>query len=188
MKLKQSLLILFSLFTVLLSANSHAGRQGVNGYYGLGLGVFTTKYVDPAATGAVILGVEEDGWALEAVALASVETGTDDPETDYSIRGVDIGLGYRTIEKNNRYYLMKFSKTDIDFKDKETDSVTSITTSTTTETSGNSYTIGMGFRMARDARMEINYTFHSNDDLSDPAHLLSVSYLWGGAPYHGNSF
>ncbi len=202
MKLKQSLPILFSLFIMLLSANSYAGRQGVNGYYGVGLGAASTKNADVAGTGAVIVGIEEDGWALEAIGFASVEAGTDNSNLDYSINGVDIGLGYRTIEKNNMYYFLKFSKTDIDVKYKLTNDITSTTTTSTNGTDGNSFTVGMGFRMARDARLEVNYTYYSSDSeygesagslegdkiLPDPVHMISVQYLWGGAPYHGSSF
>jgi Outer membrane protein beta-barrel domain len=186
MKLKHSLLLSASTLFIFLSANSHAGREGVNAYYGLGFGAASMKNVDPAPTGQIVLGIEEDGWALEAIGYASTEVGTDNPETDISISGTDIGLAYRSIEKNDRYYKLKFSKTDLDLEDKET--IASVTTTTTTATSGKSYTIGMGFRTSRENRVEVDYTLHNSDDLSDNVHLLSLKYLWGGAPYHGTSF
>lgn len=186
MKLKHSLLLTASSLFIFLSANSHAGREGVNSYYGLGLGAASLKGVDPAATGEVILGIEEDGWALEGIAFAGTEAATDDPETDVSISGKEIGLAFRSIEKNDRYYKFKVSKTDLDIEDKET--VAAVTTTTTAATQGKSYTIGMGFRMDRDARLEVDYTLHNNDTLPDAVHFLTVRYLWGGAPYHGTSF
>ena len=186
MKLKHSLLLTASTLFIFLSANSHAGREGVNAYYGLGLAATSIKYVDPAPTGQIIVGVEEDGWALEAIGYGSTEVGSDDPETDFSISGKDIGLAFRTIEKNERYYKFKYSITDLDLKDKET--IASVTTTTTTATSGKSYTIGMGFRTSRVNRVEVDYTYHNSDDISDAVHFISLKYLWGGAPYHGTSF
>jgi len=186
MKLKHSWLLTASTLVVFLSANSHAGREGVNAYYGLGAGAASIKNVDPAPTGQIVIGIEEDGWALEAIGFSSTEVGSDDPETDISISGTDIGLAYRTIEKNERYYKFKFSKIDLDLEAKET--IASVTTTTTTATTGNAYTIGMGFRTSRENRVEVDYTFHNNDDISDSVHFLTLKYLWGGAPYHGTSF
>jgi len=181
MKLKHSLLLTASTLFIFLSANSHAGREGVNAYYGLGLAAASLKNADPAPVGQIVLGVEEDGWALEAIGYSSTEVGTDDPATDISISGTDIGLAFRTIEKNERYYKFKFSKTELDLDEKQT-------STTTTATTGKSYTIGMGFRTSRENRVEVDYTFHNSDDLSDSVHFLSLKYLWGGAPYHGTSF
>ncbi len=186
MKLKQGLLILSSALLVMLSANSHAGRQGVNAYYGLGAGVLSTSGFDVSATGTITFGLEEDGWAVEAVGIRSMEAGTDDPQTDYSIQGVDIGLGYRTIEKNHRYYIFKYSKTDVDITLKET--IANVTTSDTLASNGKSYSFGMGFRMSRENKLEVSYTYHSNEDIDDPIHFVNVSYLWGGAPYQGGDF
>ncbi len=185
MKLKHTLLTLTSVLLVMLSTSSFAGRSGVNFYYGLGLGGVSTKFYDATATASAIIGFEEDGWMIEGVSFASVEAGTDDPETDYSIRGVDVGLGYRTLEKNKRYYTIKYSKTDLELTEKDTDPVTNITTTFTGDLDANAYSIGMGFRTQREARMEVTYSYVSVDGTSDPIHLISFSYLWGGTPYQG---
>lgn len=186
MKLKHSLLLTVSTLFIFLSANSHAGREGVNAYYGLGLGVSSLKTVDPAATGEIIIGIEEDGWALEGIAFSGTDAATDDPETDVSISGKEIGLAFRSIERNERYYKFKVSKTDLDIDNKET--IAGVTTTTTALTEGKSYTVGMGFRMNREARLEVDYTYHNNDELADAVHFVTLRYLWGGAPYHGSSF
>jgi len=182
MKLKHSLLLTASTLLIFLSANSHAGREGVNTYYGIGLAATSITDVDPAPTGQIIIGVEEDGWALEAIGYASTEVATEVSSVDVSISGTDIGLAFRTIEKNERYYKFKYSMTDLDI-----DSITTGAT-TTNITNGKSYTVGMGFRTSRVNRMEVDYTFHNSDDLSDAVHFISLKYLWGGAPYHGTSF
>jgi len=182
MKLKHSLLLTASTLLIFLSANSHAGREGVNAYYGLGLAATSITDVDPAPTGQIIIGVEEDGWALEAIGYASTEVATEVSSVDASISGTEIGLAFRTIEKNERYYKFKYSMTDLDI-----DSITTGSTTTNT-TTGKSYTIGMGFRTSRVNRVEVDYTFHNSDDLSDAVHFISLKYLWGGAPYHGTSF
>ncbi len=180
MKLKQNLLTITTIFMLALSANSQAGRQGINAYYGFGFGALSITDHDVAGTGNLMFGLEEDGWAIEAVGLASVEAGTDlIGAPDYSIRGVDVGLAYRSIEKNNSYYIFKYSKTDVD----ATYKLASF--STTYETSGNSITLGMGFRVSRENRLEVSYSYHNNDDYNDPIHLINATYLWGGAPYTG---
>ena len=186
MKLKHSLLITASTLLVLLSASSHAGRTGVNSYYGIGLGAAVLPDADAAPTGEIVLGITEDGWALEAIGFASTEVGTDISTVDTSVSGKDIGLSYRSVEKNNRYYKLKVSKTDLDIETKTTSGTATATSTTATE--GNSYTIGMGFRMDRETRLEVDYVYHNNDDLTDPVHFLMFKYLWGGAPYQGTSF
>ena len=185
MKLKHSLLLTASALFVLASANSHAGRTGVNMYYGLGLGAVSIKDTDAAANGEVILGIEEDGWALEGIAFASTEAGTTISTVDTSVSGKEIGLAYRTIEKNERHFKFKFSKTDLDIDTKVT--VGTATATTTTATQGKSYTVGMGFRMDRESRLEVDYTYHNNDVVTDPVHFLTLRYLWGGSPYQGNA-
>ena len=184
MKLKQSLLLLVSISMVLLSSNSFAGRQGINLIYGIGLGAVSPADSDVAAAGSVFFGFIEDGWSLEGTAIKSTEAGTDIPLFDYSIKATDIGIAYRTVESNNSYFKFKISETDID--------VTSINTATnadiTTETEGRTYTLGMGWRMSRENRLEVDYSYHSSDDFSDPIHMINVSYLWGGAPYLGKDF
>lgn len=185
MKIKQNLLLTATTLGLVMSASSYAGRQGVSAYYGVGLGLISPDYKtsatvngpdDATMQGAIVAGVEEDGWALEAVAFSGLEAGTNS-SVDYTMSGLDIGLAYRTIEKNSKYYKLKFSKSDVDI-----DFTQGLSTA---ETEGNTYSIGMGFRMDRQERMEINYNLFKPDEGSDTAHMINVSYLWGGAPYDG---
>lgn len=184
MKLKQTLLFTASSLLILASASSQAGRQGIDFYYGLGLGAAQPADVDASATGEIILGIEEDGWAIEGIAYNGLDAATDVANIDYSLSGTELGLAYRTIEKSNRYYKIKYSRAEMDFETINTATDASITTSG----SGNSYTVGIGFRMDREARMELDYTYHNNDDFSDPVHFVNLRYLWGGSPYQGRSF
>lgn len=184
MKLKQSLLILVSISMVLLSSYSFAGRQGINLIYGIGLGAVSPPDSDVAAAGSVFFGFIEDGWSLEGTAIKSMEAGTDFPQLDYSIKATDIGIAYRTIESNNSYYKFKISETDVDITSIDTVSNSDLTT----ETSGRTYTLGMGWRVSRENRLEVDYSYHSSSDFTDPIHLINVTYLWGGAPYLGKSF
>ena len=85
--------IQIAIFSILMMGASslYAGNQGVSGYFGLGLGASLIKdtlpSVDPAPTGGIVAGIEEDGWAVEYGAFKSTETGTDDPRLDYKISG-----------------------------------------------------------------------------------------------------
>lgn len=182
MKLKYKLLMLMSIMMLTISTSSQAGRQGVNGYYGVGLSAVGFKDVDVTAAGNILFGIEEDGWGIEAVGFASVEGGTDIDGLDYSIRGLDVGLGYRSIEKNNRYYLLKYSKSEVDLK------LLTSTSSDTIPLTGKTYSVGMGFRVSRENRIEVVYSLHSSDELDESVHFISLNYLWGGAPYSGKSF
>lgn len=186
MKLKQSLSLLSTVLLAAASADSLAGKQGVSSYYGAGLGLANTKGADTTPSGHLMFGFEEDGWFFEGVAFSTVDAGTDIPTLDYTVSGTDIGLGYRSIEKNGTYYLIKYSSTSVDFKLKETRVLGDAEDdSGKLDESGNTYTLGVGFRAGRDERMEVRYSFNNIDNLSDPIHLLSFSYLWGGAMAQG---
>jgi len=180
MKFKQSLLLIITTFVLLVSANSHAGRQGINFYYGLGLGISQTEFVDIMPTADVVFGFEEDGWALEGIAFGSLEVGTDDNSVDTSIVGSHIGIAYRTIETNNSWFKFKVSSTKIDFDDSDT--------SIDYKTKGNSYTIGYGIRMNREARLELDYSYYDSSDLSESLHMIIARYFWGGSEYQGKAF
>jgi len=180
MKFKQNSLLIITTFLVFMSANSQAGRQGINFYYGLGLGVFDIPFTDIGAMGDIMVGIEEDGWALEAIGYASAETGGDDPTVDTSISGTQIGLAYRTIEENGTWYKFKVSSTDMTFDDSDT--------AVDEESSGNTYSIGWGIRMNREARLEIEYSYYDSSDLIDPVHLATVRYFWGGSDYQGKAY
>jgi len=188
MKFKQPLLSIITTFALLLSANSQAGRQGINFYYGLGLGLSKVKAVDMMPTADIVFGFEEDGWALEAIAFGSLEAGTDDSSVDTSISGTHIGIAYRTIEKDNSWFKIKVSSTKLDFSDSDG--------SKDFKTDGTSYTIGYGIRMQHDARLEIDYSYYNGKEkkdpsqnngltLKDPVHMIDARYFWGGAPYNG---
>jgi len=180
MKFKQNTLLIITTFLVFMSANSQAGRQGISFYYGLGLGVVAPADSDIGGTGNIMFGIEEDGWALEAIGYGSIEAGTDNPAIDYSVSGSHIGLAYRTIEENGTWYKFKASGTDMNFD--------LSSTAVETETSGISYTIGWGIRMNREARLEIDYTYYDSDDLTDPVHMATFRYFWGGSDYQGRAY
>lgn len=184
MKLKQYLLITASTLMLVMSASSQAGRQGISYYYGLGLGAAAPANADVSATGEILLGIEEDGWAFEGIAYSGIDAGTDATSIDYNVSGTELGLAYRTIEKNDRYFKIKFSRADLDLETINTTTDASFTTAT----SGNSYTLGIGFRMDREERLELDYTYNNNDDLDDPIHFINLRYIWGGSAYQGRSF
>jgi len=180
MKFKQNSLLIITTFLVFMSANSQAGRQGISFYYGLGLGIVAPADSDIGGTGDIMFGVEEDGWALEAIGYGSIEAGTDNPAVDYSVSGTHIGLAYRTIEENGSWYKFKVSGSEMNF-DLTNSAVES-------ETTGTSFTIGWGLRMNREARLEIDYTYYDSDDLVDPVHMATFRYFWGGSDYQGKAF
>ena len=180
MKFKQNLLLIITTFLMMVSVESQAGRQGISFYYGLGLGIVAPTDLDIAPTGDVMFGIEEDGWALEFIGYGSIEAGTNNTAVDYSVSGSHIGLAYRTIESNGQWYKFKVSGTDMDFDFSNT--------TVEAETTGNSYTIGWGMRMKREARLEIDYSYYKSDDLNDPVHMATIRYFWGGSEYTGNSF
>ncbi len=180
MKFKQNLLLATAAIALLVSANSHAGRQGINFYYGAGTGIGFLKTIDPLPTGEIMFGVEEDGWALEAIGFSSIEMGTDDSAVNASINGSHLGIAYRTIERHRMWFKIKVSNTrlKIDYTD----------ISDSGSSSGTGYAIGIGMRMSREARLEIDYNFYDNSDILDPLHMISAHYFWGGSEYQGKAF
>jgi len=197
MKLKRYLLTTATSALILFSTNSLAGREGISLYYGLGAGAAAPQDMsvpadltgllganiefDPTANIELILGVEEDGWAFEAIASQSADVGTSLNGMDYNLQAVELGIGYRTIERNDRYYKFKYSQTDADFE------FSGGGTTATAETEGNSFTVGMGFRMERDERMEVDFTYHDNDDTQEAIYFINMRYLWGGSKYQGKT-
>jgi Outer membrane protein beta-barrel domain len=174
MKLKQSLLLIFTTIAILSSTSGYAAREGINFYYGLGLGALSLKDIDTTVTGDVMIGFEEDGWAFEAIAYGSLEAGSADPTVDYSASGNHLGIAYRTIERNGQWFKFKISSTDMNFDFNDT-------LSSEYKTSGTSYALGWGIRMARDARLELEYSYYNTSDLDDPVHWLGFKYFWGGS-------
>ena len=190
MKFKQSLLLILSISAMLLSANSYAGRQGFNFFYGIGGGIVAPQSEgldeDPVAAVSAIIGVEEDGWSLEFTGFQTTE-GSESSFYDYSLNGSDIGISYRSIEKNGKYHKFKISNAKIDYESVET--ATNVT-DTVEDIRGRSYTFGLGWRVSRENRVEVDYTYHivKDSDFDDVVHFVNISYLWGGAPYLGKDF
>ena len=180
MKLKQRLLFVITLLLMTLSANSQAGRQGISFYYGLGLGVVAPSDVDVGAAGDIIIGFEEDGWAIEGSAFSSASAGTNDSTVDYTVNGTQFGLAYRTIETNNRWFKYKISNTNMDFDFSDN--------TATATSSGIGYTLGIGLRMSRERRAELDYTYYDSSDLADVVHILTLRVFWGGSEYQGREF
>lgn len=169
--------VIFSILMV-VSSLAFAGKEGVSMYYGLGLGAasVTDSGLDPAAAAELILGIEEDGWAVEYTVFRSAETGTDISTIDYTVSGTQTVLAYRTVESGGMYYKIKYGNADadIDFSD----------TTATVVTDGNVYGLGMGMRMGRDERLELEYNLYSSDDMND-VHMLVLRYMFGGSTGNG---
>jgi len=163
-----------------------AGKQGISFYGGLGLGAAAPQKdapeYDTTVTGNIFLGMEEDGWHIEYNGLGSTETGTSVATTEYKLSGNIVSLGYRTLEsRGGIYFLLNFGRAtiDVDYSD----------ATTTANTEGNVYTLGMGMRMDRTERLELNYSLYASGgveaidpDLGD-VHMVTLRYIWGGTPY-----
>ncbi len=179
MKLKQSLVLATMTFALLLSANSQAGRQGINFYYGLGLGtaLYTDSDItsDVMPTGELLFGIEEDGWALEGIGFGGLELNSD----PLSIDGYNLGIAYRTIERRNSWFKFKVSKTNIDVNEDNGSRI---------EASGYSYAVGWGMRINRGTRLEFDYSFFTASRLNGSVHMIIGKFFWGGSKYQGKSF
>jgi len=170
--------IQITIFSILMlgASSLYAGNQGVSGYFGLGLGggAIDDSTLDPAFMGSIVAGIEEDGWAVEYAAFTSTETGSDDPAVDYTLSGSQLSLAYRTIENDGLYYKFRYGNSDVDleFKNSVLPDV---------ESSGNIWGLAIGFRMARDERLEIEYgVYVPDEDAFNNTQMLMFSYLWGG--------
>jgi len=172
MKLKQNLLLTITTLLLIMSANSHAGREGVSFYYGVALGAVAPEDYDVVPTGNFMLGFEEDGWALEGIVFGSTEAESNVANVDYSINGSDIGIAYRTIEENNNWFKFKVSRVKMTFD-----------ATVETEESDTAFTLGWGMRPGLDSRFEIDYSYYSPEDTT--IHMLNFRYFWGGAKYEG---
>ncbi len=162
-----------------------AANEGVNFFYGLGLGgimideqVAGQDIFDPAAIGSIFIGIEEKGWALEHSVGKTADSGTINTAVDYAMTVTHTSLGYRSIEKNKTYYLFKFGKADVDVDLKGGTTLGGVVNDGDTY-EGNVYSLGMGWRMAKDERLEIDYSFYSSSDV-DNTHILTARYMWGG--------
>ena len=187
MNLKNNILLVVMACLLSFSGLAMAGKQGISFYGGLGLlavqpnKVNTTEY-DPGVGGGVFIGIEEDGWALEYHGFATLDAATNSPSLEYAIEGAAASLGYRTLEtRSGIYFLLSVGKVDVDV----TSSTTGLPDTKGTYT-GNIGTIGLGMRMDKTERMELDYSLIrlSNSAAgSFNTHMLSLRYIWGGNVY-----
>ena len=164
-----------------MTGSAQAANQGINFFYGLGLTAMSSdeKAVleyDAAAGGEVIFGMEEDGWAFEYSGFRTAEAGTNNAAIDYSTKMTQFSLAYRTLEKGKMYYKIKVGNMTADYDYSDTTALL--------ETEGSFVGVGLGLRTSRDARLELEYSIYSSDDI-DTAHMVTLRYLFGGAPYEG---
>jgi hypothetical protein len=189
MNLKNKILLVVMAGLLGFAGMATAGKQGISFYGGLGLTAVQPNSIngfeyDPAAGGNAFLGIEEDGWFLEYVGLSTLETGTNDPAIEYSVQGGVGSLGYRTLEtRSGLYFLLSVGVANLD--------ATVITTGlpdVTGNFSGNAVSLGMGMRLDKTERIELDYSFMrlTEDEVPDSdfdAHMLTLRYIWGGNPY-----
>ena len=186
---KRNILVLLACFLMTATSVAQAGRQGVSFYYGLGLSAVSVQddavstigvnEIDPFASGELVLGFEEDGWAFEYSGMRGMESGTDAAAIDASASGSQTTLSYRTLESGTTYYKFKAGKMDLDFD--YSGNTTSLSSS------GTVFGVGMGWRMGLEERLELEYNLYSTSDV-DTTHLITLRYLWGGAKYEGDAF
>jgi len=189
MNLKNKILLVIMAGLLGFAGMATAGKQGISFYGGLGLSAVQPNSIngfeyDPAAGGNAFLGLEEDGWFLEYVGLATVQTGTNDPDIEYAVQGGVGALGYRTLEtQSGFYFLLSVGKASFDV----TVTATGLPDATG-NFSGNAISLGMGMRLDKTERIELDYSFMrlTEDDVPDSdfdAHMLTLRYIWGGNPY-----
>jgi len=163
-----------------MTAGAQAANQGIHFYYGVGLTAMLSDEkvpeLDAAGGGEVIVGMEEDGWAFEYSGFKTAEAGTNNAALDYTTSMTQISLAYRTIEKGKMYYKIKVGNMTADFD--------FTGTTATAETDGTFVGLGLGMRSNKDARIELEYSLYSSDDI-DNTHMITLRYLFGGAPYQG---
>jgi hypothetical protein len=173
---------LSSVLMLVMATGAQAGNQGIDFFYGVGIVAMSTDEdiggleYDMAGGGEFMLGVEEDGWAFEYSAIRMLEAGTNNTALNYTAAATQLSLAYRTIEKNNIYYKIKAGSMtlDIDFSG----------TTPFFATDGDFVGLAMGMRTGQEARVELEYTLYSSDDI-DTTHMLTLRYLFGGSSYQG---
>ena len=169
-----------SVFTLLMLSTSAAmAGKGIDLLYGVGIAGFASQddtnitETDATVAGEFLIGFEEDGFALEFGVANSMESGTTVTNRDYQASIQHSTLAYRTIEKNKKYYKIKFGTMDVDWDYSDATTMDS--------TSGNVFGIGMGKRTAKDTRMELEYMFYSSSDV-DNTHMIVFRYIFDGTP------
>lgn len=172
---------LSSALMLTMAVGAQAGNQGIHFYYGVGAAAVisdedATVEFDAAVGGEFIVGIEEDGWGFEYSGIRTAESGTNVSATDYTATITQASLAYRTIEKGKTYYKIKAGSMTMDFD--FTDATA------TAATDGTFVGLGMGMRVKKDQRIELEYTLYSSGDI-DTTHMVTLRYLFGGAPYEG---
>jgi hypothetical protein len=189
MTLKNKIQLVAMAALLCVAGTAVAGKQGISFYGGLGLSAVAPKAVngfeyDPAAGGNITLGIEEDGWFVEYIGVATVKAGTNNPNIEYAAQGGVGFFGYRTLEtKGGLYFLLGVGKASFEGTETQTGLPDDIM-----DYSGNAVSLGMGMRLDKTERIELDYSFMrlSEDDVPDSdfdAHMLTLRYIWGGNSY-----
>ena len=168
---------------LLMSAGLQAGNQGIHFLYGVGVAAVSSDEkaieYDITAAGEFSAGIEEDGWALMYSGYKTVEAGTNTAALDYVATMTQTSLSYRTIEKNKMYYKISGGQMTMDFDYSGNTAVL--------ETTGNFVGLGLGMRTDKEGRVELDYSVYSSDEI-DTTHMLTLRYVFGGAPFTGGGF
>ncbi|MFW2374114.1 MAG: hypothetical protein ACN4GM_13400, partial [Gammaproteobacteria bacterium] len=163
----------------LISTSAFSGNQGISLYYGAGLGGAKVDYdfTDSSENIGLIqglVGIEEDGWSLEFTGHKYIKSG------ESWGNSTSTAVGYRTVEQGGVYFKFKYGSLTTKDDDGSSD--------------GSVFGMGIGFRTERDRRLEIEYAFTDQevDDVgfssNTKLHMLTLSYLFAGAPYSGDLF
>ena len=192
MNLKHKILLVVMASLLGFAGLATAGKQGISFYAGLGATAIApdsnvTSEFDPALGGNIFLGIEEDGWFLEYIGLATAKGGTNNAAIEYSVQGGFGSLGYRTLEtKSGLYFLLSVGAATSDVTITQT-----ALPDTTAAYSGNGVTVGIGMRLDKTERLELDYSMlrlsldKNEVGASDfDAHMVTLRYIWGGNPYN----
>lgn len=189
MTLKNKIQLVVVLTALGFASIAAAGKQGISFYGGLGLTAISPNSVsglefDPAAGGNLFLGIEEDGWFLESVGIATLKAGTNVTNEEYVVTGSVNSLGYRTLEtRSGLYFLLSAGVASMDVTYSQAGFADVIR-----KNSGNAVTLGIGLRMDRTERLELDYSLMrlSDDSVANSSgnvHMVNIRYIWGGNPY-----
>ena len=152
------------------------GGVGFGGLIGRG-GDFT--YNQSELLAGATLGYEDMGWAFEVKGATSLGLDTSSGGDVDTISSA--ALAYRSLEKNGRYFKIKAGQQSAS-DDLSDETVIGL---------------GIGYRTARDTRVEIEYEYTSysfsnpiltSTTLDFPIHMISMNYLFGGASYDSRNF
>jgi|GEM_PF-1900637 len=178
MKFKQ--IILWGLLPASLALPmSASAEEGINFMYGLGVMGFGSSAqgpeLDVSGSGELFVGIEERGWSVEHTRARTIKTGTSITNLDYVASVSQTSLAYRTVESDSgMYYKIRYGKADVDFD-------FSGAGSSMVKTNGASYGLGLGWRMGKTERFEMEASLYTSDTV-DNSYFLSFRYLWGGTP------